>query len=36
MYHATYGGEEARKRKKRDGAIRAKTHAHKAVPIEAA
>jgi len=31
MYHATAGGEEALKRKKRDEAIRAKTHAHDAV-----
>ncbi|HVZ51575.1 MAG TPA: radical SAM protein [Pseudolabrys sp.] len=38
LYHATTGGEAALARKKRDEAIRAKTHAHDApvVPVEAA
>jgi Radical SAM superfamily len=37
MYHATAGGEEALKRKKRDDAIRARTDAHgEAAPVEAA
>jgi hypothetical protein len=36
MYHATAGGEAALERKKRDEAIRAKTHTPDTVPVEAA
>ena len=36
LYHATRGGEDALARKRRDDDIRARTHAHDEVPVEAA